>query len=165
MILAKSYLPTTGNTHYDIWMLFRQAYEIVDEYISRECQLRGTTVSAYQALYVVKFGPKPMTAYRLAQILGRKHHSIVELVNRIKRNGWLTTRTIDGKPALELTEVGSELVEQITSSGGIDKAFKALDGARLKQFRQGLALLREAGLRQLGVMDMGEVELRGMDDS
>ena len=113
MILTKSYLPTTGDVYYDTWLLFRQTYEIVDECINRECQFRGTTVAAYQALYAVKYGPKPMTAYRLAQTLGRKHHSIVELVNRIKRNGWLTSRVVDGKPALELTEAGSELVDQI----------------------------------------------------
>lgn len=31
MILIGAYLPTTGNSRHDTWLLFRQAYEVVDE--------------------------------------------------------------------------------------------------------------------------------------
>jgi DNA-binding MarR family transcriptional regulator len=159
------YLGSMGDVNYDTWTLLRQTYVIVDRIIARKCQVFGITVPAYEVLYMVKCGPKPMSAYMLAQILGREHHSVVELVNRLKGKGLLARTTIGGRPSLEITDAGSELIARMMASiPVIEELFEAVGPDHIEQLRQGLIPLRAAALRQLGLMDMGEIKIPAVRD-
>jgi DNA-binding MarR family transcriptional regulator len=159
------YIGTMGDVNYDTWTLLRQTYVIVDRIIARKCQLFGVTVPAYEVLYMVKCGPKPLSAYMLAQILGREHHSVVELVNRLKSKGLVARTTIDGRPSLNITDAGSELVARMVSSMPIiEELFEAAGPDHVEQLRQGLKPLRAAALQQLGLMDMGEIKIPMVGD-
>lgn len=154
------YLGSMGDVNYDTWTLLRQTYVIVDRLIARKCQLFGVTVPAYEVLYMVNCGPRPLSAYMLAQILGREHHSVVELVNRLKSKGLIARTTIDGRPSLDITDAGSELVARMVSSMPIiEELFESVGADHVEQLRRGLVPLRAAALQQLGLMDMGEIKI------
>ena len=154
------YLGKMGDRYYDTWTLLRQTYVIVDRVIARKCQLFGITVPAYEVIYTVKYGAKPMSAYMLAHILGREHHSVVELVNRLKAKGLIKRVTVNGRPSLDVTDEGAELLERMQSSMPvIEDLFKSVGTTRIGELDSGLRALREAGLQQLGLVDMGEIRL------
>ena len=102
------YLITMGVPEYDAWLLVRQTYELCDRIMRRQCQLAGISVSAFEVLYLVKSQPKPITGYKIATIIGREHHSVVEIVNRLRQKGLLERRTIKGKSSLDITEAGDQ---------------------------------------------------------
>ena len=159
------YLGTMGDVNYDTWTLLRQTYVIVDRLIARKCQLFGVTVPAYEVLYMVKCGPKPLSAYMLAQVLGREHHSVVELVNRLIGKGLITRTTIGGRPSLKITDAGSELVARMVASlPVIEDLFEAVGPDHVEQLRQGLIPLRAAAIQQLGLTDMGEIKIPAVRD-
>ena len=159
------YIGTMGDKSYDTWTLLRQTYVIIDRLLARKCQLFGITVPAYEVLYMVKCGPKPMSAYMLAHILGREHHSVVELVNRLKGKGLITRTTIEGKPSLDITEAGSELlIKMLSTMPVIEELFASVGDDNIDKLREGLNPLREAGLQQLGLVDMGEIKVPSADE-
>jgi DNA-binding MarR family transcriptional regulator len=158
------YLGTMGSEYYDTWSLLRQTYAVVDRIIARKCQLFGITVPAYEVLFMVKYGPKPMSAYMLGHILGREHHSVVELVNRLKLKALITRTTIEGRPSLDITDTGSDLLARMLSSMPvIEELFESMDKDAAECLRKGLTPLRKAALQQLGLIDMGEIKLPAPD--
>jgi DNA-binding MarR family transcriptional regulator len=138
----------------------------VDRVLARKCQLFGITVPSYEVLHTVKHGPKPMSAYALAHILGREHHSIVELINRLKAKGLITRTQVDGRPSLDVTESGSDLLVRMASTMPvIEDLFESMEKANIDKLRKGLTSLREEALHQLGLVDMGEIKLSTGDGS
>lgn len=158
------YLGVMGNDHYDTWALLRQTHAIIDRIIARKCGLFGITVPAYEVLHMVKYGPKPMSAYMLSHILGREHHSVVELVNRLKQKGLITRTTIDGRSSLAITGEGDQLLARMLSSMPvIEELFQAVDTENIELLKKGLVPLRQAAVQQLGLIDMGEVKIPAVD--
>ena len=158
------YLSSVGNEEYDAYMLLRQTDMLCEKLTSRVCRLNGLTGPGLEVLYTVMAGPKPMSAYRLARLVGREHHSIVEIVNRLKAKGWITRKTIDGKPSLEVTESGQELVAKIMSTPAVQPVFESLGKDGVKKLRDALMPLRAEAARELGLMDLGEMEFTAPDE-
>ena len=153
------YLSTVGNEAYDTYLLLRQTDLLCEKLIGRICRLHGLTVPGLEVLYTVMAGPKPMSAYRLATYLDREHHSVVELVNRLKKKGWIARKTVDGRPSLEVTEAGRALVTKVLSTPALQPTFESLGKSGIKKLYEALLPLRAEAGHELGLMDLGEVRL------
>ena len=158
------YRSTIGNNEYDTFILFRQTYELLDRVFTRRCQIHGLTPSAVDVLYTVVAAAKPMSAYRLARILGREHHSVVEIVNRLKRKGLITREKVEGKSALKVTDSGKEALGKVLTNKVLLPLMLAVGTESLTKLREALLPLRSEAMHELGLMDLGELKFASADD-
>ena len=154
------YLSSTGDKEFDAWLLIRQVYELCDAVQKRECRMVGITPSAFDVLYVVKSQPKPLTAYRVAGLLGHRHHSVVELVNRLRGKGLLERCMVNGKSSLEITAAGDKVLVRALSRPLLADTIHSIGSPRVQQLVEDLMPLRKAAMRILGLIDGGEVRLQ-----
>ena len=149
-----------GNPYYDTFAMLQQTYMLLDKLLNRRYQQYGVTSTSMEVLYTVMQGPKPMSAYMLARILGREHHSVVELVNRLKHKDLITRVTINGKSSLEVTDKGREIIAKAMATAQvIEPIFSRVSKEDMEQLQKALAPLREAAMRGLGLMDLGEMNI------
>jgi len=158
------YQSVIGSPEYDTYILLRQTHELLDRVLTRRCQMHGTTPSAVDVLYTVLAGQKPMSAYKLARILGREHHSVVELVNRLKHKGLVTRVKVEGKSSLEVTEAGKEILAKVLSSRALLPVLRSIGPDTLSQLRESLLPLRAEAMHELGLMDYGELKFASADE-
>jgi len=158
------YLGTTGVLEHDAWLLIRQVYELCEAIQKRECQMAGISTSAFEVLYLVKSQPKPLTAYKVATLLGHQHHSVVEIVNRLRRKGLLERRTVNGKSSLEITDAGDKALVKALSKPLLGNIIGSMGADRIKRLMDDLMPLRQAAMQELGLLDRGEVRLQPMTE-
>ena len=154
------YSGSMGIPEYDAWLLVRQTHDLCDRLQRRQCQLAGISVSALEVLYLIKSEPKPITAYKLANLLGREHHSVVEIVNRLKAKGLLERRTISGKSSLDITETGDQALIRALEKPTVGTVFASLGEDGLQRLTEELVPLRQAAMKELGLIELGEVQLQ-----
>ena len=154
------YLVKMGQPHYDAFAMLRQTHLLLDKLLNRRYQRFGLTMTSVELLYTVMQGPKPMSAYMLARILGREHHSVVELVNRLKKKGLIRRTTVDGRPSLELTKNARDIINQMSSTPQvIIPTFAQCSEEELEALQEALMPIRQAAMRGLGLADMGEMKI------
>jgi DNA-binding MarR family transcriptional regulator len=105
-----------------------------------------------------------MSAYKLARILGREHHSVVEIVNRLRRKGLIARTTVDGKPSLEVTDAGEQALGEVLSKRVLLPMLRAVGTENLKQLEASLLPLRAQAMHELGLMDMGDLSFASVDE-
>jgi DNA-binding MarR family transcriptional regulator len=154
------YLVKMGNPYYDTFATLRQTNMLLDKLLNRRYQRFGLTYTSMEVLYAVAQGPKPISAYLLARILGREHHSVVELVNRLKRKGLIRRTTVNGRPSLEITDSGREVVSKVAAMPQLmETVFGSVPSEQLEQLQNALLPVRQAAMRGLGLVDMGEMKI------
>ena len=158
------YLGKTGVSEYDAWLLFRQVYELCEMIQKRECQMAGISVSAFEVLYLLKSQPKPITAYKLATLLGHQHHSVVEIVNRLRSKGLVERKMMNGKSSLEITDAGDQALVKALSRGLLSRVLSSLGEDRVQRLMDDLMPLREVAMQELGLLDRGEIQIRPVAD-
>ena len=158
------YLGTMGVPEYDAWILLRQVYELCESIQKRQCQLAGISVSAFEVLYLIKSQPKPLTAYRLATLLGHQHHSVVEIVNRLRRKGLVERQSINGKSSLQITEAGDQTLVKALSKPTLGQTIGSLGSDHIKRLMEELIPLRERAMQELGLLDRGEIKLQPLSE-
>jgi DNA-binding MarR family transcriptional regulator len=98
---------------------FRTALRRFNQWSDEQARKVGLTHAQHQLLLAVKGhpGPEPPTIGDAANYLLLRHHSAVELVNRVQAAG-LLERLRDGKDArivrLVLTDKGEKCIEELT---------------------------------------------------
>ena len=154
---------STGSKAYDLMWLLLQTSDVVDRVLSRHCHLIETSVSAAQILYLLEGMGSPQTAYKLARLSGKQHHSIVELTNRMKARGLITRTeftTDEGKKSgLVLTDAGRDMLKAFVDSKAIDDIVQHMSTGDLGKLMNGLTHLRDGGMKQAGEIHRGEVTL------
>jgi DNA-binding MarR family transcriptional regulator len=158
------YLSSTGVQEYDAWLLIRQVYGLCEEIQKRECRMAGISTSAFEVLYLVKSQPKPLSAYRVATLLGQRHHSVVEIVNRLRRKGLLERQMVDGKSSLEITDAGDKALVKALSRTLPGNIIGSLGTEHIQRLVEDLLPLRQAVVQELGLLDRGEVRLQPPTD-
>jgi DNA-binding MarR family transcriptional regulator len=158
------YLSSTGVQEYDAWLLIRQVYGLCEEIQRRECRMAGISTSAFEVLYLVKSQPKPLTAYRVATLLGQRNHGVVEIVNRLRSKGLLERQTVNGKSSLEITDAGDKALVKALSKPLLGNVIGSLGADRIKRLMKDLMPLRHAAMQELGLLDRGEVRLQPPTD-
>ena len=154
-----------GNSYYDTFAMLQQTYMLLDKLLNRRYQRFGVTSTSMEVLYTVMQGPKPMSAYMLARILGREHHSVVELVNRLRRKDLITRVTINGKSSLEVTDKARGIIAQMAASPQIIEQLFRIPEESLDQLQEALVPIREAAMRGLGLVDMGEIDIPALSST
>jgi len=151
---------STGTKPYDLMWLLAQVNEMVGSALSRQCHQLGVTVPAAQTLYMIEGVGKPVTAYKTAGLVGRQHHSVVELTNRMKTKG-LVHRTSGeaGKSGLALTDEGKEILNKFIDIGVMDTLVGNMSKEDLAKLMVGLTALRDAAMKEVGELNKGKVEL------
>jgi DNA-binding MarR family transcriptional regulator len=158
--MSSVYLTSTGIQEYDAWLLISQVYELCETIQRRGCQMAGISPSAFDVLYLVKSQPKPLTAYKVAMLLGHKHHSVVEIVNRLRTKGLLKRQTVNGKSSLEITDAGDKALVKALSKPLPANMIGSMGADRIKRLIDDLMPLRQAAMQELGLLDRGEVRLQ-----
>jgi DNA-binding MarR family transcriptional regulator len=98
---------------------FRTAMRRFNRWSEKQARAVGLTHAQHQLLLAVKGhpGPEPPTIGDVADYLLLRHHSAVELVNRVQAAG-LLERSRDTKDArivrLRLTDKGERCIEELT---------------------------------------------------
>ena len=87
-----------------------------------------------------------------------------KLAARLKAKGLITRKTIEGKPSLEVTEAGAQLVAKILTTRSIQPVFQSLGKDGIKKLRDALTPLRAVAMHDLGLLDLGEMEFTSPDD-
>ena len=162
--MSSVYLTSTGIQEHDAWLLIRQVYELCETIQKRGCDMAGISTSAFEVLYLVKSQPKPLTAYRVATLLGQRHHSVVEIVNRLRGKGLLERQVVDGKSSLEITDAGDKALVKALSKPLLGNIIGSMGADRIKRLMDDLMPLRQAAMQELGLLDRGEVRLQPMTE-
>jgi hypothetical protein len=108
----------------------------------------------------VKSHPKPLTAYRAATLLGHQHHTVIEIVNRLRRKGLLERQVVSGKSSLEITDAGDKALVKALSKPLLGNAIGSLGTEHIQRLVEDLLPLRQAVMQELGLLDRGEVRLQ-----
>lgn len=136
------------------FLLMRQTNTLLERALDRQMVHNwGVSTSALEILLIIR-GAGPQTAYRLAQRVGREHHSVVELVNRLIRKGLLARKSNGKKSALILTKDGEKALKEIMASGLIAGVY-----TDDKKLYRALVPLRTNLMGRLGYINHGEITL------
>ena len=109
----------TETLDYEALLRFRTALRRFNHWSEQQAKAVGLTHAQHQLLLAVKGhpGPSSPTIGDVADYLLLRHHSAVELVNRVQAAG-LLVRDRDGADArvvrLRLTDKGEECLEKLT---------------------------------------------------
>ncbi|MDQ1697797.1 MAG: hypothetical protein QOJ03_3150 [Frankiaceae bacterium] len=100
-------------------LAFRTALRKFNHWSEEQAKAVGLTHAQHQLLLAVKghLGPKAPTIGDVADYLLLRHHSAVELVNRVQAGGYLERQRdlIDGRVVrLLLTQRGEDCIDQLT---------------------------------------------------
>ena len=144
-------LGTTGMLEQDAWLLVQQVYGLCEAVRKRECRMAGISTSAFEVLSLVKSQPKPLTAYRVATLLGHQYPGVVEIVNRLRRKGLLERRVVNGKSSLEITGAGEKTLLRALSKLLLNRTIGSLGTERIEQLMEGLMPLRQAAMQEIGL--------------
>jgi DNA-binding MarR family transcriptional regulator len=104
---------------YAALLAFRTALRRFNNWSEAQARTVGLTHAQHQLLLAVKghMDPRGPTIGDVASYLLLRHHSAVELVNRVQAGGYVA-RSRDGDDArvvrLRLTSLGEERIEQLT---------------------------------------------------
>ena len=109
----------TGEVDYEALLRFRTALRRFNHWSEQQARTVGLTHAQHQLMLAVKGhpGPQAPTIGEIADYLLLRHHSAVELANRVQAAG-LIARQRDGSDArvvrLVLTPDGERCLEQLT---------------------------------------------------
>lgn len=110
-----------ADVDYRVLLVFRTALRRYLQWSSEESARLGLTSQQHQLLLAVRAhpGPTPPSVRELSEYLLIRHHSAVELVNRVENAG-LLTREVDPSDQrvarLRLTRAGEQLIEQLSDT-------------------------------------------------
>lgn len=110
-----------ADVDYRVLLVFRTALRRYLQWSSEESARLGLTSQQHQLLLAVRAhpGPTPPSVRELSEYLLIRHHSAVELVNRVAAAG-LLTREVDPDDQrvarLRLTPAGERLIEQLSET-------------------------------------------------
>jgi DNA-binding MarR family transcriptional regulator len=110
-----------ADVDYRVLLVFRTALRRYLQWSSEESARLGLTSQQHQLLLAVRAhpGPTPPSVRELAEYLLIRHHSAVELVNRVEKAG-LLTREVDPSDQrvarLRLTPAGEDLIERLSET-------------------------------------------------
>ena len=139
---------------YNNFLLIRQTNSLLERALDRQMVFKwGVSTSALEVLLVIH-GAGPQSAYRVAQRVGREHHSIVELVNRLIRKGLLTRKASGRKSVLRLTKDGERILGEIMKSGLVSAVY-----TDDKKLNKAVMQLRTNVMERLGYVDHGNANL------
>jgi DNA-binding MarR family transcriptional regulator len=104
---------------YENLLAFRTALRRFNRWSETQAQAVGLTHAQHQLLLAVKghSDPRGPTIGDVADYLLLRHHSAVELVNRVEAAGYVrrTRDAVDGRVVrLELTRIGEETIARLT---------------------------------------------------
>jgi DNA-binding MarR family transcriptional regulator len=117
-IRKRSKKRASGAVDYEALAQFRYQLRLFVAFADANAKKAGLTSQQFQALLAVKgfSSQKPMFVGELAEVLLSKHHTVVELVNRIAKLK-LLQRSVDAddnrRVLVTLTKKGHHLVERV----------------------------------------------------
>jgi len=112
-------VPTLSDGEYTNLLAFRTQMRRFNHWSEQEARKVGLTHMQHQLLIAVRghSDPRGPTIGEVADYLLLRHHSAVELANRVEGGGW-AKRIKDGKDGrvvrLQLTEKGSTVLDSLT---------------------------------------------------
>ena len=145
-----------GNEHYNTWVAYRQSERLVDKMVDRRCRLIGTTLGSFEVLLMISGCEDEISAYLLGKLLGHEHHSVVEMVNRLKSKGLL----VRGEKGVSITPEGVELVKKVMDSDVIPHVMESLGKDGLSALNKSVQAVRQVGMKEMGELDEGDAILR-----
>lgn len=126
---------------------FRQAATLSEKAMGRELNFKyGVTPPSLEILLVLKGSKAPVSGYKLAQVIGKEHHSVIEIVNRMTRKGLLKRKPGEG---VILADKGLTLTNDILRDKNLWVNFLPAEPE----------VLRQRAMKSLGLFDKGTFEL------
>lgn len=142
--------PKSGIPAIDTFLLLQGTCTMFGKALERRLYKERISAAALEIMLILK-GGGPQSAYQVALSLGREHHSVVEIVNRLKAKGLIER---EGKSIL-LTPEGDEIIEGVLGSGVLGEILP-----NDKQLVESLTRLRASLMQALGCTDRGIVQLK-----
>jgi DNA-binding MarR family transcriptional regulator len=109
--------PRLSDADYVLLAEFRHELRRFLAFSEAEAKVAGLTPQQHQVLLAVRAAPDAPTVGFLAERLVLRHHSVVELINRLEERGLLVrTRSLeDGRQAnVSITAAGERVLVQLT---------------------------------------------------
>lgn len=131
----------------DLWITVMQVARMAEKSVDRRCRKLGISASGLEALWTLE-RKQPVTAYRLAKFMSREHHSVVELVNRMKGKGQIRRDGIN----LYVTDTGKVILKEAMKMGALG-VFESLGKKESDSLEAAMNLLGEATRRDLGLLE------------
>ncbi len=145
---------TEVNRDYNLWALLHQVSDII--FSARETELQQYGIPGMQAevLFVIKAIGKDVTPAQISRTLFRRPHSVSGILSRMEKAG-LIKKTKDLKRRnlvrVALTPKGEQAYKQALKRKSIQRIISALSESEQEQLRSLLEILRNRGLKELGV--------------
>jgi DNA-binding MarR family transcriptional regulator len=134
------------NENKDLWITVTQAARMAEKSIDRRCRKLGISASGLEALWTLeKRGP--VTAYRLAKIMAREHHSVVELVNRMRSKGQIRRDGLN----LHVTDDGRGVMNTALGQGALG-VFESIGKKEAMALEAAMRILGDAAKKDMGIL-------------
>lgn len=143
------YTPKSGNLKIDLFFLLQGTYTMFSKALERRLFQERLTPTALEIMLLLK-GQGAQSAYKVALTLGKEHHSVVEIANRMKAKDIIerNDRTI------QLTSKGNDIADSILSRDALGDVLPSD-----KQLVESLFQLRDSLAKSLGCTNRGVVNL------
>jgi DNA-binding MarR family transcriptional regulator len=145
---------TDIDRNYNLWLLLHQVADII--FYAREQELKEYKLPGMQAevLFAIKAIGDKATPADIARWLFRRPHSVSGILDRMSKAGLVQkSKDLHRKNLIRvsLTEEGEKAFAQALKRASIHKIISALNEDQKKQLESLLDILRNKGLRELGL--------------
>jgi len=118
--------------------------------VDRRCRVHGITFGAVELLVIIG-GTRGATSYALSKAVGREHHSIIEMTNRMADKGWIERED----KVWGISSKGNELLRKVLDSGTLLDVMNRLDDKEVERVEEATTALRQKCMDSLGMLDEG----------
>jgi DNA-binding MarR family transcriptional regulator len=145
---------SSAERDYNLWVLLRQVSDII--FNAREAELQDYGLPATQAevLFVIKAIGDRVTPAQISRMIFRRPHSVSGIVNRMAKAGLVKrTKDLERKNLVRvtITEKGQQAYKQALKMKSVQKIISSLTEAERQQLKSLLEILRNKGLKELGI--------------
>lgn len=145
---------TDIDNNYNLWLLLHQVADII--FYAREQELKEYNLPGMQAevMFAIKAIGDKATPAEIARWLFRRPHSVSGILDRMARSGLIQkSKDLHRKNLVRvsLTEKGEKAFAQALKRVSTYKIISALNEDQKKQLQSLLDILRNRGLKELGM--------------
>jgi len=139
----------------ELWLLLRQASNLIYKAIERELrQLGSATYAQTTVMWIVKAIGEQATPAEISRWLIREPHAISMLLNQMEKQGLVRkTKDLERKNMVRvtLTDKGEEALRQALKLDIISKGMSCFSHKEQDHLREYLLTLRSKALEELGI--------------
>ena len=139
---------------YELWALISRTRDMIMNARAKELKESGISTREAAALYIIQALDAPATPAEISRWIFRRHHSVLGLINRMEKRGFVkTSKDLHRKNLIRvsLTEKGQHALDLSSKVDSLRRIFSPLSEEQRQQLRSCLEMVFFKGQEEIGM--------------